>query len=1099
MQCIESLFKPYKKKKISLSGLTDELLSIYINKLFKEQKQNILVVTSTLFEADELYQSLIKYNDKTLFFPMDDFLTSEAIAISPDLKITRLETINNVLEKKEKKIVITHLMGFLHYLPTKELWLKKTIKLKKNMEIDKNELVEALYDMGYLNETLVTKTGEIANRGFVVDIFPIKEENPIRIEFWGNTIETIKYFNLETQRSIKEIEDIIIYPFDEFLSEENSNQIIRKQKYLPLYNKTVTNIGGYLDEPIIIYKDYNQIEKAYLQLREEIHNYHINNDQNIDTNYMHNLEDVNYQKEIYVMGFDNLLSNITVDFKDVYNSRNLVPYHSNFQNINRDLKHYLEIGKTLIICLDTDYQINNFLAYLKHSYVLTNEKDIKRNKINIIKKDINKGYMIDDYVVMSSFELFKDITKKKIFKSNFKYGSKIKNINKLNIGDYVVHSIHGIGIYGGIKTLTKKGIKKDYIQITYKDNDKLYIPVEKIDTIYKYTSKEGYTPHLHKLGGSEWQKTKLRIRNKLRDIADKLLTISALRMAKKGYRFSKDSEEQLLFEADFMYEETKDQLLVTKGIKKDMESDIPMDRLLCGDVGYGKTEVAFRAIFKAVNDSKQVCYLCPTTILSHQQYMNALERFKKYPINIALLNRFTSPKEVKEILEKLKTGRIDVIFGTHRLLSNDVKFKDLGLLIVDEEQRFGVIHKEKIKEYKNNVDILTLSATPIPRTLQLSLAGLRSLSLIETPPMNRFPVQTYVLEENNYIIKDAIYKELSRKGQIFFLYNRVNDIENKVIELQRLVPQARITYAHGKMNKKEIEDKMMKFINYEFDLLVCTTIIETGIDIANVNTLIVIDADKFGLSQLYQIRGRVGRSNKIAYAYLMYKKNKVLTEEATKRLKVIKEFTELGSGFSIALRDLSIRGAGDILGREQAGFIDTVGIELYLKMLNEEVAKLKGQEIEEETIQEEQPLLNVETYIDDNYVKDLDLKIEIHKMINEIDSYQKLIEVKKELEDRFGKVSESLLIYMYQEWFEKMARLLNIEKVNQTKNVIELIFSKEGSDRIKFNKIYNIYEKKDNLFEFSYQQNRFKIKLDYENLKKHWLYYLVELLDNIAN
>ncbi|MDE5587309.1 MAG: transcription-repair coupling factor, partial [Bacilli bacterium] len=658
----------------------------------------------------------------------------------------------------------------------------------------------------------------------------------------------------------------------------------------------------------------------------------------------------------------------------------------------------------------------------------------------------------------------------------------------------VVHNVHGIGVYNGIHTITQFGLMKDYLEILYAGKDKLYIPVEKIDLISKFSGNEGVVPKINKLGGSDWNKVKARVKNKIHDIADKLLRLYAEREMKKGFAFSPDGEFQESFEESFEYQETKDQLIAIDQIKHDMESSVPMDRLLCGDVGYGKTEVAFRAIFKAVMDSKQVLYLCPTTILSSQHYHNALIRFSNFPVRIALLNRFTTPKEKKRIIEGLKDGSVDVVIGTHRLLSDDIKPKDLGLLVIDEEQRFGVTHKEKIKEYKSNVDVLTLTATPIPRTLQMSMVGIRSLSLIETPPVDRYPVQTYVIEENNQIIKDAIYKELSRNGQVFLLYNRVETIEKKAMDIGRLVPEAKIICAHGQLSKEELEDRMAAFINHEYDILLCTTIIETGIDIPNVNTLIVLNADCFGLSQLYQIRGRVGRSNKIAYAYLMYNPQKMLTETAVKRLSAIKDFTELGSGFSIATRDLSIRGAGDILGSEQAGFIDTVGIDLYLKLLNDEVEKLKGNPIKEEEIQNEKPLLDVSTHISDTYTDDDNLKIEIHRKINEIDSYEKLQEVKAEIEDRFGKVNEDMLIYMYEEWFEKMAKYWQIEKIQKTRNSLELYFSPEMTMKIDGEQLFLDAFKITPMFRFKMTSSRLVIILDMIQLEKHYIYYLIDLL-----
>jgi len=529
-----------------------------------------------------------------------------------------------------------------------------------------------------------------------------------------------------------------------------------------------------------------------------------------------------------------------------------------------------------------------------------------------------------------------------------------------------------------------------------------------------------------------------------------------------------------------------------------------MDRLLCGDVGFGKTEVAFRAIFKAIDNGKQVAYLCPTTILSNQHYNNALERFHNFPINIALLNRFTTQKEQKRILEGIKTGGIDILIGTHRILSQDILFKDLGLLVIDEEQRFGVTHKEKIKEMKATVDVLTLSATPIPRTLQMSMSGLKHLSLIETAPVDRYPVQTYVLRENNQVIKDAIYKELARKGQVFILYNKVESILKEVEKIKNLVSDARVTYAHGQMNRTTIEDTMQDFIDYKYDVLVCTTIIETGIDIPNVNTLIILDADRFGLAQLYQIRGRVGRSNKIAYAYLMYQEHKILTETAIKRLQVIKDFTELGSGFSIAMRDLSIRGAGDILGSEQAGFIDSIGIELYMKILQEEVVKLQGGIVEEENEKEEEakrnemPLLDVDTHIKDEYVDDTYLKIEIHKLINAIDSKESLESIRNEVEDRFGTISEEIQLYMYEEWFEKLAKDLEIERVNKTKTYLELILSTKISNRIDGEKLFFCANDVSRMFRLSFQNNRIKIILDTIKLEKHYLYYLIDLCQRLT-
>ena len=605
-------------------------------------------------------------------------------------------------------------------------------------------------------------------------------------------------------------------------------------------------------------------------------------------------------------------------------------------------------------------------------------------------------------------------------------------------------------------------------------------------------------PKLNKIGGTEWAKTKLRVKSRIKDMTAELLHLYAEREKAKGFAFIKDDDNQINFEKEFMYTPTADQIRVTDEIKKDMETPKPMDRLLCGDVGYGKTEVAFRAIFKAILSGKQVAFLCPTTILSNQHYKNAVERFKNYPINIALLNRFVTAKEVKSTIEKVKSGKIDLLIGTHRILSDDIEFKDLGLLVIDEEQRFGVRHKEKIKNYKKNIDVLTLSATPIPRTLQMAMSGIRSLSLIETPPVDRYPIQTYVIAENKQIIKDAIYKELSRQGQLFILFNNIEQMEEKKHEIAVLAPDARIVTAHGRMEKNELENIMLDFINHKFDILLCTTIIETGIDIPNVNTLIIYDADHFGLAQLYQIRGRVGRSNKIAYCYLLYDKYKILSEVAIKRLKVIKDFTELGSGFSIAMRDLSIRGAGNVLGSEQAGFVDSVGIELFMKMLDEEIKKAKGIEVpEDENNDNVNPLVEVSTSISDDYVSDEDLKIFIHQKINSIDSKSSLEAIKNEISDRFGKISESIDIYMHEEFFENYAKKLGIVNVKQTKNFVEILLPKELTSSLKMDELFIKISKLSMMFRFSIKQDNLCITLDTIKLDKHFIYYLVDLLEII--
>ena len=1076
-----------------ISGLTLEMKAIYISQQFEEQDDSILVVANSLFEANSLYQAILHHTEHVLLFPMDDFLTSEALAISPEFKCNRLDVIYQLLEN-QKNIVITNLMGYLRYLPEPSEFQEYTLQLKKDNDYAMDELVHQLQIMGYQRETIVTKTGEMAIRGFVIDVFPIQERYPIRLEFWGDTIDSIRSFDPETQLKVEDLDSICIRPITEFLVDVEEEKSYRT---LPDYIK-VTNILEYVKSGMIIFSDYHQIEVGYQTLLDEIFHYNISNGFPGDTPYMHDLYQLQVSTSKFLENFDDKLDcvNTTISIS----SREIEPFSKNITDWQKRFADYEKLKKTVVVCLSSRYQYNKIMDELDlNDMILTNIDEIYPEKVNFVLYPIERGFSFEEYIIIGEQDLFSRKERMVPYKSHFKFGTKIRDINKLNVGDYIVHSIHGIGRYIGLNTLTKNGLKKDYLTVEYRDGDKLYIPVEKMEYISKYSSNEGVVPKINKLGSTEWEKTKIRVRKKLEDIAGKLLELYAAREASEGFAFDADNEDQIAFEKEFPYEETSDQLKVTEEIKRDMELPRPMDRLLCGDVGYGKTEVAFRAAMKAILSGKQVAILCPTTILSSQHYQNALDRFKNFPVEVALLNRFVSAKEVTRIKKEMQRGTIDIVIGTHRVLSDDIQFKDLGLLIIDEEQRFGVKHKEKIKEYKNNVDVLTLSATPIPRTLQMSMAGIRNLSLIETPPVNRYPIQTYVLEENQHIIKDAVYKELSRNGQTFILYNKIEDMDLKLKEMERLLPDARIIAAHGRMSKTELENVMIKFTNHEYDVLLCTTIIETGIDIPNVNTLIIIDADHFGLSQLYQIRGRVGRSNKIAYCYLMYHKGKSLSDVATKRLRVIKDFTELGSGFAIAMRDLSIRGAGDILGSEQAGFIDSIGIELYLKMLEEEVSKLKGNPVVPEKTKEEMPLIEVETSISDDYVEETDLKIEIHKKINQIHNEEELLNIRKELEDRFGKVSDNMVIYMYEEWFEKLAKELGIKRIKQTNNFIEITLPKEFTENVNGEQLFLEVNQLSRMFRFSMKLGCLVIILDTVKLEKHFIYYLIDLLKILKN
>ena len=1079
----------------SIIGLNKEMSSLYIYDSFIKYNKGILVVASELYEANLLFEYLSKYTDKVLFFPMDDFLTSEAISVSPEFKAERIDTLNKLIND-DKYIVVTNLMGYLRYLPLPSLWKDSNVNISVNCDYDRDSLLNKLYNMGYIRDVLVNETGNIGVRGYVIDIFPIMEENPVRIEFWGDTVTSIKYFDVDTQRSISEIDNICIYPFTEFLLNEYSMDFINSQKYLANYG-SVASIYDYINDGICFFSDYNLILNSYSTLVDTIMDYDANYSADIKTNYMNSFTDIVIKHSVYIMNFDNVVNKSVKSLK--FSINNIENYDNNYEKLKSDLLNYVKNNKTVIICVLDKNMASRISDYLEiDDIIYTDECNIINGKINLIIKSIPRGFIYGNYIVISDVDIFSLGNNVKKYKSKFKTGTRTSNILDINKGDFVVHEMFGIGIYDGLVTIPKNGMKKDYLKIIYADDDILYIPVENIDRISKFSGKDGVGVKLNSLSNDNWQKKKGKVKAKLESIADDLLKVSADRELKVGFAFKKDDENQKMFDSGFVYTETPDQIKAINDIKREMESSKPMDMLLCGDVGYGKTEVAFRAMFKAVDSGKQVAYLCPTTILSNQQYTSCIERFKDFPVRIELLNRFVDKSRQKKIIDDLEKGLVDIVFGTHRLLSNDVKYRDLGLLVVDEEQRFGVTHKEKIKQYKSTVDVLTLSATPIPRTLQMSMSGVRSLSLIETAPQERYPIQTYVLEENNLVIKDAIYKELSRNGQTFILYNNVNNIETKVNEFRSLVPEAKIDYAHGQMNKVTLENKMNNFINNKFNVLVCTTIIETGIDIPNVNTLIILDADRFGLSQLYQIRGRIGRSNKIGYAYLMYGKNKFLTDTAIKRLDVIREFTELGSGFKIAMRDLSIRGAGDILGREQSGFIDSIGIELYLKMLNEAVRKSKGEKIiEEDTKKNDKPLIEVSTHISDSYISDVELKILIHKKINEVKDETTLNDIRDELSDRFGKISEEMEIYMYEEWFEKIAKSLGINKVVTMKNNIDIELPCELSSKIDGERLFNDAYSISKMFRFLYKDSSIHIILDTIKLEKHFLIYLIELLEKI--
>lgn len=1035
-------FNVYDYKHISVSN--NEIYNQLLLYIFFSCKKNLVLILPTLNEATDLFNELKSYTDNVFLFPEDDFISKKAIASSPELLYMRANLLNS-LSDNNLKIIIFHLNSYIKKLPNKENFINRKLNIKIGDKIDRDKLIKKLVDNGYKKESVVYNISDFSVRGFVIDIFPINETNPIRIEFFDNEIEKIKYFDVDTQKSINEIDNISIGPIKDDFADNNCS------------------IKDYVDNRFVIYCNIQQIKEQERMLEPQIEYLGIKRE-------IFNLKDLIEENDIFINTIDNMQSELNIQ------SKSLEKYNSNKDLFVKDV-------------LEKDG-----IVYTTNESLINDLQSINKN-IKIKKETLNHGFEYKNNYYFSEHDLYDTFKRNEIIK-NENYGEKLLSLESINIGDYVVHRKSGIGIYKGITTIEKNGMKRDYILIQYKGNDKLYMPVEDISKLYKYSAKEGCKPTIHKLNSIEWTKTKLRIKERIKSITSELIKIYKERNKATVKPFDKDDESQLLFENEFEYKETVDQIKAVNEIKRDLESSKPMERLLCGDVGYGKTEVIFRAIYKTVINGKQVAYLCPTTLLSHQQYNSALERFKNYGVNIDLINRHFTNKQVQEKLKKLKEGKIDVIFGTHRLLSKDVYYKDLGLLVIDEEHRFGVEQKEKIKELKTNVHVLSVSATPIPRSLQMSLVGIRDLSLIESAPQNRYPVQTYVIEYNEMLIREVILKEMSRNGQSFILYNNINDMYKIVDKYKKLIPEARICYAHGKMKKDEMNDIIYSFTKKEYDVLISTTIIENGIDIPNANTIIVIDSDRFGLSQLYQIRGRVGRGNRIAYAYLMYSKQKLLNSNAIKRLDAIKEFTELGSGYKISMRDLAIRGAGDILGKEQAGFIDSIGVNMYLDLINEEVNGVNNDDEDNDKDKEIIPI-NVETHIGKEFTEESNLLIELHKKINGITNRNELNNVLSEIRDRFGMTNVSLELYAYEKYLEKLLiiTMVTLSINDNLKSVLKL--KKEVYENINIEKLFVESNKITTKFNFSFNNNIIVITLLKATLEKNYIYYLVDLLELI--
>lgn len=1102
---------------------------------YLKNNRMIFVVLPTLNEAQSYYDSLSNLinSDDVLFYPVDDMALASQFISSNEFKYERINTIVNLLENK-KRIVVTNTNGIIYKTFDKKRWNENIFTLECGNSYSLKEIKNTLVKLGYTSKSVVTSTGEFAFRGSIIDFYPLNYENPIRLDFFDDELESIKIFSADTQRTILKINSLTMHPLTElFYDDLETVSIINELKskvkeasklevdllykditklelkteletvhhYIDLVSKGVSILDFAEDKIVyiineekinsLIEKTKDDIEKHYENIESNvIRNYHsFNFDLSFDlykTKYIDTLVDYQNSLEISVEEVENFYGNFTLLAKEItkrWHMSYVILNVNSIDKLKRLKEFFLEERvpyKSVKNIGDLEYGCVNILT---NEYVLT--LSIPSEKIFILGEN-------------SVFSNVVERTKIR-YKSTFYESKKISRYDELTPGDYVVHASHGIGIYDSIKTMELSGIKRDYLKISYANDDSLYIPIEQLSMIKKYSGADGKKPELTKLGSSSWVKTKQKVKEKVLELSEKIIKLYALREQSQGHKFSPDSTEQLEFESEFIYDETPDQINAINAIKRDMESDRVMDRLICGDVGFGKTEIALRASFKAVMDGKQVCYLAPTTILTRQHYHTFKDRMEKYGVRVELLNRFISTKQKNKILKDLAFGTVDVLIGTHRVLSDDVKFKDLGLLITDEEHRFGVMHKEKIKEMKINVDSLMLTATPIPRTLQMSLIGIKELSMIETPPKNRYPVQTYVTPRHDSIIKEAIEREMLRGGQVFYLYNYTDDIADVMVKISKMVPEAKVCYAHGKMNKFELEDIITDFIDHKYDVMVSTTIIETGIDIPNANTLIIHDADKLGLSQLYQIRGRIGRSDKIAYAYLMYEARKVLTPEAEKRLETIKEFTELGSGFKIAMRDLAIRGAGDLLGPEQSGFINSVGIDMYMQILEETINELRSdkKEVKVKTTFGKNAISN--RYIPENYVVDEKLKIEIHNKISSIETHEDLENIKLELTDRFGVLNEDLLVYMYEKLFYSLCNRLGVEKLDIKPKMVTITMTEEASQKANGEHLYKTAYSISDSFLLSYHDR--KINIAYRvgiSSKKTWLEILCNYLAKVV-
>lgn len=1139
----QELNEVFGEDNILVTGLSASAKATIIAEKFLQSSKQLLIVTNNLYQADKLETDLLQFvpaND-IYKYPMQDIMTEEFSTQSPQFMSERVRTLT-ALAQNQRGLFIVPLNGLKKWLTPVDMWKAHQLTLQVGDDIDVDAFLTKLVNMGYRRESVVSNLGEFSLRGGIIDVYPLIGE-PVRIELFDTEVDSIRDFDVETQRSNENIEQVHITTASDYiitdevlqhtkeqlqkayeetrpkidkavrndlketyesfkLFEEThfDHQVLRRLVAF-MYEQPATLVDYFQDDAIIAVDEYNRIKETEQTLTTETDEFSQNLIESgkgfIGQTFISYDNFESHLNAFNVAYFTLFTATMPVKLNHIikFSCKPVQQYYGQYDIMRSEFQRFIQNDYTIVILAETEVKKERIQSMLSEMHVPTfidgHSNDIEGGCAVITEGSLSEGFELPymQLVVVTERELFKSKQKKKRKQQKtLSNAEKIKSYQDLKVSDYVVHVHHGVGRYLGVETLEVGGVHKDYIKLQYKGTDQLFVPVDQMDQVQKYVASEDKSPKLNKLGGTEWKKTKAKVQQSVEDIADELITLYKEREMSVGYQYGPDTAEQNDFELDFPYDLTADQAKSITEIKQDMEQQRPMDRLLCGDVGYGKTEVAVRAAFKAIYEGKQVAFLVPTTILAQQHYETLIERMQDFPIDIELISRFRTTKEIKETKEGLKSGKVDIVVGTHKLLGKDISYKDLGLLIVDEEQRFGVRHKERIKSLKTNVDVLTLTATPIPRTLHMSMLGVRDLSVIETPPENRFPVQTYVLEQNTNFIKEALEREISREGQVFYLYNKVQSIYEKREQLQMLLPDANIGVAHGQMTERDLEETMLGFINHEYDVLVTTTIIETGVDVPNANTLIIEEADRFGLSQLYQLRGRVGRSSRIGYAYFLHPTNKVLTETAEERLQAIKEFTELGSGFKIAMRDLNIRGAGNLLGKQQHGFIDSVGFDLYSQMLEEAVNEKRGIKPESEEAPEVEIELNIDAYLPAEYIQNEQAKIEIYKKLRKIESETQLIDVKDELLDRFNEypIEVERLLDMME--IKVHALHVGVTSIKDKGKQIEIYLSEKATQDINGETLFKQTQPLGRAMKVGVQDGKMKVTLTkakqwFENLK----------------